>query len=75
MTLVLEMDPGASAADAMRTLRVTAEEHPGSHPLTVKAGERTLSLGETWRYSGSPECLAKLGRFGRVRVLAEGEEP
>lgn len=73
--IVLEMDPGATAADAMRTLRVTAEEHPGEHGLTVKAGDRTLALGETWSYSGSPECLGKLGEFGRVRVLAPGETP
>jgi hypothetical protein len=72
----LHVEPGVAAARGLAQVKFLAWEHPGEHELTVvicgREHDRRLKLGGAWLYDASPACLAALGEFGGVRVVASG---
>lgn len=64
--IVLAVQPGLAAAGGLLQMKLVASRFPGGHGLTVRVGDRRLTLGREWGYDASPACLAALSEFGRV---------
>jgi hypothetical protein len=69
----LRVEPGIEAARALLAVKMLSWDHGGTHELQMVAakpsgGELRLTLGDEWRYSGTPQCLAALAEFGEVAL-------
>jgi hypothetical protein len=64
----LRVAGGLAAAGALGAIKQIAWDHPGGHALRLviatSTGERRLTLGPEWGYSGEPACMAALAEFG-----------
>lgn len=58
---------GQAPEDVLVQIRLLALRFPGDHTLRIEVADTaSLTLGDRWRYDGSPTCLAALGDFGRA---------
>lgn len=70
----LRVERGRAAAASLLSVKRLAWEHPGEHELNVVVGhphggpDLRLTLGEEWRYSGTPACLSALAEFGETTL-------
>lgn len=66
--IVLRIALDAPASTLMRVKALSAV-HPGEHALSIRAGQRRLTLGPAWRYADSDAALAALSTFGTVEKV------
>jgi hypothetical protein len=72
---VIEMrvEPGAAAASSLADIKIVATTAPGEHRLCLLVGDRRLTLGPEFRYSGSRMCVRMLSLFGQVERVGDVE--